>query len=157
MKQNRRLFLQSFFGLCLGGVFRRPAFSGRTVYRAQSDDSLKNMLHGSWKLQSYTYTSNKKSYTSPKQIEATSNFKDTDYDVNFSTHISRAGIKRTRKASESGTYSVDENRIRLFAEEASDDKEKGEEFLTEVRIEDDTMNLTSNNGANQEVWKRIQG
>ncbi len=115
------------------------------------------MLHGSWKLQSYIYTSNKKTYTAPKQIEATANFKDTHYDVKFATHISRAGIKRTRRASESGPYSVSENRIRLFAEEASDKKEKGEEFLTKVRIENDTMNLTSNNGANQEVWKRIQG
>ncbi len=156
MKQNRRIFLKCLFGFCLGGLLRRPAFSGGTMFQAQSDNRLKKMLRGSWKLQSYTYTSSKKTYTAPKQIEATANFKDTHYDVNFSTHISRAGIKRTRRASESGPYSVSENRIRLFAEEASDEKEKGEEFLTEARIEDDTMNLTSNNGANQEVWKRIQ-
>jgi hypothetical protein len=156
VKQNRRIFLQCLFGFCLGGLLRRPAFSGRTVYRTQSDDSLKNMLRGSWKLQSYTYTSNKKSYKAPKEIEAKANFTDAQYDVKFSTHISRAGIKRTRRASESGPYSVEGNRIRLFAEKASEEKEKGEEFLKDVRIEGDTMNLTSNNGANHEVWKRVQ-
>jgi len=41
------------------------------MFQAQSDNRLKKMLRGSWKLQSYTYTSNKKTYTAPKQIEAT--------------------------------------------------------------------------------------
>jgi len=54
------------------------------------------------------------------------NFGDGRYDVNFSTYISRLGIKRTRRASQSGTDSVTGDRIRLFAEEASDDREKGE-------------------------------
>lgn len=154
MKQDRRTFLQFLLGFWMSVFFKRTSSSGPTFFEEQSDNLLLNKIHGLWKLQSYTYTSNKKTYTSPKKIEATANFKETEYDVNFSTHISRAGVKRTRRASESGTYSLSGNRIRLFAEEASSKEEKGEEFLTDVQIEGDIMNLISNNGANQEVWKK---
>ena len=88
-------------------------------------------------------------------MEGFVNFGDGRYDVNFSTYISRLGIKRTRRASESGTYSVTGDRIRLFAEEASDDREKGEEFFTEIQIEGDVFNLTSNNGVSREVWGKV--
>ena len=154
MKQNRRTFLNYLFGFCLGGLLGRTAIPRTIKFQTTSDDNLKNKLLGSWKLQSYSYTSNKNTYTSPDEIEASASFKDANYEVKFSTHISRAGIKSTRNASESGTFSLSENRIRLFAEEASEDKEKGEEFLTEVQIEGVTMTLASNNGSNREVWKR---
>ncbi len=155
MKQNRRIFLNYLFGFCLGGLLGRPAFP-KTIKFQTADDNLKNKLLGSWKLQSYIYTSNKNTYTSPKEIEASASFTEANYEANFSTHVSRAGIKSTRHASESGTYSLNENRIRLFAEEASQDKEKGEEFLTEVQIKSDTMTLASNNGSNREIWKRFK-
>ena len=154
MKQNRRNFLQCMMGLCAGGLFRHPVFPDSFISQSPSQDQFKSLLIGSWKLQSYTYTSNKKTYSSPKEIEATANFTETQYDVKFSTYITRVGIKRTRHASESGTFSLSEDRIRLIAEEASDEKEKGEELLTEVRIEDNTMTLKSNNGSNHEIWKR---
>jgi len=88
-------------------------------------------------------------------MEGIANFTEEGYDVNFSTYISAVGIKRTRRKSESGTFSVNGSIIRLFAEEASEEDEKGEEFLIDVRIEGDTMTLTSNNSANNEVWKRM--
>lgn len=156
MKKNRRIFLKYLFGFFLGGLLGHPAVPRTIKFQTTSDESLKKKLLGSWKLQSYIYTSNKNTYTSPKEIEASASFIDANYDVNFSTHVSRAGIKSTRHASESGTYSLSENRIRLFAEEASQDKEKGEEYLTEVQINDDTMTLTSNNGSNREIWKRFK-
>ncbi len=130
-------------------------YSRSLIPQENPEDNLEKLISGSWELQSYTYTSDKKSYTSPKQIEAVANFKGKNYDVNFSTHISRMGIKRTRRASESGTFSVKDNRIRLFAEKASDKKEAGEEFLTDVIIKGDILELKSNNGANSEVWKRV--
>ncbi len=155
MAQNRRMFLQCLSVFCLEGTLVPIMFSD-TLRVKTSRDQLKNMLHGSWKLQSYTYTSNKRTCISPDEIEGIANFTECRYDVKFSAYSSAVGIKRTRHASESGTYSVMDNRIRLFAEEASTDKEKGEEFLTEVMIEGDTMNLKSNNGANQEVWKKAK-
>jgi hypothetical protein len=88
-------------------------------------------------------------------MEGIANFTEEGYDANFSTYISAVGIKRTRRKSESGTFSVNGSRIRLLAEEASEEDEKGEEFLMDVRIEGDTMSLTSNNSSNNEVWKRM--
>ncbi len=157
MTQNRRRFLQCIMIFGVERSFAPFAYSGSLIPQEKPEDQLEKLLSGSWELQSYTYTSDKKSYTSPKQIEAVANFKEKGYEVNFSTHISRMGIKRTRRAAESGTYSVKENRIRLFAEKASDEKEEGEEFLTDVIIKGDTMELKSNNGANSEVWKRVSG
>ena len=155
MEQNRRFFLQCLSALCLEGVLAPRAFSESLRVQATPKDTFESVLAGSWKLESYTYTSNNRTYASPDEIEAVANFAEGQYDVNFAAHIGAVGIKRTRRASESGTFSVTENRIRLFAEEASEDAEKGEEFLTDVKIEGDTMSLTSNNGISNEVWKKV--
>lgn len=155
MAQNRRMFLQSLSVLCLEGALVPLAVSRVARAQATSEGELKSKLLGSWKLKSYTYTSNNRTYSSPDEMEALANFVKDRYDVKFSTHISRMGIKRTRRASEFGTYTVTDKRIRLFAEEASSDAEKGEEFLTEAKIEGDTLKLTSNNGANHEVWQKV--
>jgi hypothetical protein len=119
------------------------------------DNTLKERLLGSWKLQSYTYTSNNRTFSSPDEMEGIANFTEEGYEVDFSTYISAVGIKRTRRKSESGTFSVNGTSIRLFAEEASEEAETGEEFLTEVEIEGDVMSLTSNNGSNNEVWEKV--
>ncbi len=155
MTQNRRSFLQCLSVRCLEGALVPVLFRGMLGAQDTPEQRLKTTVRGSWTLQSYTYTSNNRTYSSPDEMEALVNFGDGRYDVNFSAHISRLGIKRTRRASESGTYSVTGDRIRLFAEEASDDRERGEEFLTEMRIEGDVLNLTSNNGVAREVWKRV--
>ena len=155
MTQNRRLFLQCLMVLGVERTIAPFIHSGTLFAQEKAEDQLEKLLSGSWELQTYTYTSSKKSYTSPKQIEAVAKFEEKNYEVNFSTHVSRMGIKRTRRASESGTYSVKDNGIRLFAEKASDKKEKGEEFLTDVTIKGDTMELKSNNGANSEIWKKV--
>ena len=153
--QSRRVFLQGLSAFFIGNLLQRPVFAGVGVLQGSSADRLKELLPGSWKLQSYTYTSNNMTFSAPDEMEGLVNFTDTGYDVDFSTYISRAGIKRTRTKSESGTFSVNGSRIRLFAEEASEDDEKGEEFLTEVEIDGNVMRLTSNNGSNKEVWEKV--
>jgi hypothetical protein len=155
MDKNRRTFLQLLPVFCLESALARKVFSEPSLVQQTPEDRLKSILRGSWKLESYTYTSNNRTYSPPDEMEAVANFAESQYDVSFSTHIARMGIKRTRNASESGTYLVSGDRIRLFAEEASSDREKGEEFLTDVSVEDDTMKLTSNNGGNHEVWKKV--
>lgn len=155
MIKNRRTFLQWLSVFCLESALAPKVSSEPSLVQETPEDRLKSILRGSWKLESYTYTSNNRTYSPPDEMEAAANFAESQYDVNFSTYISRMGIKRTRRASESGSYSVTGDRIRLFAEEASSDREKGEEFLTDVSVEDDTMNLTSNKGANHEVWKKV--
>lgn len=155
MTQNRRMFLQSLSAVCFHGALASLVLPGVAGAQEGAEGDLPGKLVGSWRLKSYTYTSNNRTYTSPDEMEAIANFAKDRYDANFSTHISRLGMKRTRRASESGTYSVDGERIRLIAEEASSDSEKGEEFLADVKIEGDTLRLTSNNGNNQEVWERV--
>jgi hypothetical protein len=154
--QTRRSFLWALIAGCTGRLVTDPAYSvSRTTLQESSGTGLKEKLLGSWELQSYTYTSNNRTFSSPDEMEGIANFTEEGYDANFSTYISAVGIKRTRRKSESGTFSVNGSRIRLLAEEASEEGEKGEEFLIDVRIEGDTMTLTSNNRANNEVWKRI--
>ncbi len=154
--QTRRSFLWALIACCTGRLATAPAYSvSRTTLQESSGDTLREKLLGSWELQSYNYTSNNKTFSSPDEMEGIANFTEEGYDVNFSTYISAVGIKRTRRKSESGTFSVSGSSIRLFAEEGSEEDEEGEEFLIDVRIEGDTMTLTSNNRANNEVWKRI--
>ncbi len=154
--QNRRSFLWALIACCTGRLVTAPVYSAaRTTLQESSGNTLKEKLVGSWELQSYTYTSNNRTFNSPDEMEGIANFTEEGYDANFSTYISAVGIKRTRRKSESGTFSVNGSSIRLFAEKASEENEKGEEFLIDVRIEGDTMTLTSNNRANNEVWKRI--
>lgn len=155
MTRNRRIFLQSSLALCLGAISGSMLVSKTMKAQEASEQLLKEMLLGSWKLESYSYESDGRTYAAPDEMEAIANFSDDQYDVEFSTYISAVGIKRTRKASESGTYSVTDDTIRLFADDASQEAEIGEEFLTDVTIEGDTMRLTSNNGSNHEVWTRI--
>ncbi len=154
MALTRRGFVR-----CLPAVLACP-FAAKTASvrliaaQASGDDPNKKLL-GVWQLQSYTYTSNNKTYAVPEDMEATARFTDGRYETDWSTYIRMLGYKRTRKASEKGTYSVADNRIRLLGEEASQDNEKGEEFLADVTLNGDTMTLGSNNGANKEVWKKV--
>ncbi len=155
-RQDRRSFLWALIACCTGKLVTAPVYSAaRTTLQESSEDTLREKLLGSWKLQSYTYTSNNRTFNSPDEMEGIANFTEEGYDVDFSTYISAVGIKRTRRKSESGTFSVNGDSIRLFAEEASEDGEKGEEFLTEVEINGNVMSLTSNNGSNKEVWERV--
>jgi hypothetical protein len=154
--QDRRSFLWAFIACCTGRVVTAPVYSAaRTIFQESTDNTLKERLLGSWNLQSYTYTSNNRTFSSPDEMEGIANFTEEGYEVDFSTYISAVGIKRTRRKSESGTYSVNGTSIRLFAEEASEEAETGEEFLTEVEIKGNVMSLTSNNGSNKEVWERV--
>ena len=154
--QERRSFLWTLIACCTGKVVTAPVYSAvRTIFQESTDNILKERLLGSWTLQSYTYTSNNRTFSSPDEMEGIANFTEEGYEVDFSTYISAVGIKRTRRKSESGTFSVNGTSIRLFAEEASEEAEAGEEFLTEVGIEGDVMSLTSNNGSNKEVWERV--
>ncbi len=119
--------------------------------------SLEDILQGTWNLQSYNYTSNNRTYSSPDEMEATAIFDGAAYSVDFAVHIGAVGVRRTRRASESGTFSIDGNRILLNAVEASDDGELGDEVLSEIRIDGSVMNLVSNNGNNREVWGKASG
>lgn len=153
--QDRRSFLWALIACCTGKLVTAPVYSAaRTTLQESLGNTLKEKLLGSWELQSYTYTSNERTFSSPDEMEGIANFTEKGYEADFSTYISAVGIKRTRRKSESGTFSVDGSSIRLFAQEASEENEQGEEFLMDVRIEGDTMTLTSNNSANNEVWKR---
>ena len=160
MTQNRRMFMQSLPVFCLEGALLPIMLSNNKWIQEPAVDLLQSELIGTWKLISYTYTSNGRTYTSPDEMEGLVKFEEGEeeskYEVTFSTHISSIGVKRTRNSSESGTFSVTDNRIRLFAEEASSESEKGEEFLTEVLIKEDKMTLTSNNSSNKEIWERIK-
>ena len=154
--RDRRSFLWAFIACCPGRVVTAPVYSAaRTIFQESMDNTLKERLLGSWKLQSYTYTSNNRTFSSPDEMEGIANFTEEGYEVDFSTYISAVGIKRTRRKSESGTFSVNGTSIRLFAEEASEEAETGEEFLTEVEIEGDVLSLSSNNGSNKEVWEKV--
>ena len=153
--QTRRTFLWALVACCTGRLVTDPTYSvARTTLQESSGDTLREKLLGVWELQSYNYTSNNRTFSSPDEMEGIANFTEEGYDATFSTYISAVGIKRTRRKSESGTFSVNGSSIRLLAEEASEEDEKGEEFLMDVRIEGDTMTLTSNNSSNNEVWKR---
>ena len=87
-------------------------------------------------------------------VKATAIFDGAAYSVEFAVHIGAIGVRRTRRASESGTFSVDGNRILLNAVEASADGYLGDEVLSEIRIDGNVMNLVSNNGNNREVWAK---
>ncbi len=151
---QRRTFLRCFSAACIGSALAPLKFA-RASRVVIPEEQLGDLLAGVWRLQSYTYTSNNATFSSPDEMEGEVRFGDGRYEANFTTHISAVGISRTRDKSESGTYSVDGNRIRLFAEEASEDEEMGEEFLTAVEIDGNAMTLTSNNGSNNEVWQKV--
>ena len=155
MDRDRRSLLHCLAGSIAGGLLGRW-----NVSTAQAEDAgrqdLPDALLGSWKLRSYTYTSNHKTYSSPDEMEATAVFDGSSYSVEFATYIAAVGMRRTRRASESGAFSVDGDQILLSAEEASSERELGEEMLSEVRIVDGVMSLLSNNRSNQEVWERVQ-
>jgi hypothetical protein len=154
--QERRSFLWTLIACCTEKLITAPVYSAaRATFQESSENTLKEKLLGSWKLQSYTYTSNNRTFNSPDEMEGVANFTEEAYEGDFSTYISAVGIKRTRRKSESGRFSVNGNSIRLFAEEASEEGEKGEEFLTEVEINGAVMSLTSNNGSNKEVWQKV--
>jgi len=156
MKPNRRILIRYFTGLIIGGAlfpWRLPMAHAEQV----SKSDLQDLLPGTWKLRKYTYTSNNQSYSSPDQMEATAEFNGSGYSVEFAVYIGAVGGRRTRLASESGTFNVDGDMILLNAEEASSDRELGEETLSKVQIDGNTMKLVSNNGNNQEVWERAPG
>lgn len=156
MEQDRRTMLRQFAGLFVGGLLVRWSMPFVQPEQAATNQGLQDVLLGSWRLRSYTYTSNNRTYSSPDEMEATATFDGSDYSVEFATYIGAVGIRRTRRASESGSFTVDGDQILLNADEASSDRELGEELLSEVRIDDDVMSLVSNNGNNREVWEKIQ-
>ena len=155
MTQNRRIILQSFLALCLTGTSGSAIFVRTVKAKEAREQKLEDMLLGSWKLESCAYESDGRTYAAPDAMEGTANFSDGRYTVNFSICISAVGVKRTRRAFESGIYSVTDKTIHLLAEEAGAQAEISEELLTDVTIEGDTMHLTSNNGSNHEVWTRV--
>ena len=157
MKQDRRTLLRYFAGALVGGLLVRWNILIAQVEQDAGTQGLLEVLPGTWKLRSYTYTSDNRTYSSPDEMEATANFDGSNYSVEFATYIGAVGIRRTRRASESGTFTVDGDQIQLKADEASSDSELGEEMLLEVKIEDDVMSLVSNNGSNQEVWEKVSG
>ncbi len=157
MEQDRRAVLCHLTGLFVGGLFVRWNVPIARVGQDPRDQGLQDVLLGSWRLRSYSYTSNNRTYSSPDEMEATASFDGSNYSVEFATYIGAVGIRRTRRASESGTFTVDGDQIQLKADEASSDSELGEEMLLEVKIEDDVMSLVSNNGSNQEVWEKVSG
>ena len=157
MEQDRRTVLRHFAGLFVGGLLVPWNVPIARVGQDPRDQGLQDVLLGSWRLRSYSYTSNNRTYSSPDEMEATANFDGSNYSVEFATYIGAVGIRRTRRASESGTFTVDGDQIQLNADEASSDSELGEEMLLEVKIEDDVMSLVSNNGSNQEVWEKVSG
>jgi len=155
MKLNLRTLRCYFAGLFVAGLLVGCAVPIVQVEQ-EAQQGLQDLLPGSWTLRSYTYTSNNRTYTSPDEMEATVNFDGSSYSIEFAAYIVTADTSRTRLASESGTYTVDGDQIRLNADEASSDTELGEEILSEVKIEGNVMTLVSNDGNNREVWERIQ-
>ncbi len=156
MDQDRRDMLRRLSTMFAGAVL----VQGETVdalAEVVRQQSLEDILQGTWNLQSYNYTSNNRTYSSPDEMEATAIFDGAAYSVDFAVHIGAVGVRRTRRASESGTFSTDGNRILLNAVEASDDGELGDEVLSEIRIDGSLMNLVSNNGNNREVWGKATG
>ena len=155
MKLNHRTLIFSLAGLLVGGFLVGCALPIAQVEQ-ETQQGLQDLLSGTWKLQSYTYTSNNRTYTSPDEMEATVNFDGSSYSIEFAAYIVTDDTSRTRLASELGTYTVDGDQIRLNADEASSETELGEEILSEVKIEGNVMTLVSNDGNNREVWERIQ-
>ena len=156
MDQDRRNMLRRLSAMFAGAVL----VQGETVdalAEVVRQQSLQDILQGTWNLQSYNYTSNNRTYSSPDEMEATAIFDGAAYSVDFAVHIGAVGVRRTRRASESGTFSIDGNRVLLNAVEASDDGELGDEVLSEIRIDGSVMNLVSNNGNNREVWGKASG
>ncbi len=156
MEQDRRTMLRHFAGLLVGGSLYRWNIPIPQAEQDAGTRGLQDALQGTWKLRSYTYTSNNQTYSSPDEMEATASFDGSSYSVEFATYIGAVGIRRTRRASESGSFSVDGDGILLNAVEASSESELGEEALSEVRIDDDSMSLVSNNGNNREEWGRVR-
>jgi hypothetical protein len=120
-----------------------------------AQESLQESLIGSWRLVSYTYESNGRVYTTPDAMEGVANFYENGYDIDILAYIPAGNSKRGRRASESGSYSVVGDDVRLFADEASHAAELGEEILVGVSVEGDEMRFTSNEGAIREVWERF--
>ncbi len=155
MDQDRRTFVWHLTGLLVGGAMFRPGASLADTEQETGTERLEDLLRGTWSLKSYTYTSNNRTYSSPDEMEATAKFDEAAYSVEFATYISAVGIQRTRRASESGTFSVEGDRVLLNADEASEEGELGEETLTDVRIEGGVLSLVSNNGITNEVWEKV--
>ncbi len=157
MDQDRRTALRRLANSLLGGFLVQRSPVAAWALEVTGGQELQEVLQGTWNLQSYNYTSNNRTYSSPDEMEATAIFDGAAYSVDFAVHIGAVGVRRTRRASESGTFSIDGNRVLLNAVEASDDGELGDEVLSEIRIDGSVMNLVSNNGNNREVWGKASG
>jgi hypothetical protein len=152
MDQDRRTALRRLATTLIGGFLVQGRPVAAWAQEVTGGQELQEILQGTWNLQSYNYTSNNRTYSSPDEMEATATFNEATYSVEFAVHIGAVGVRRTRRASESGTFSIDGNRILLNAEEASAEGELGEEVLSEIRFDGNVMSLLSNNGNNREVW-----
>ena len=153
MDQDRRNMLRRLSAM-VAGAFLVQGKTLDALADVVRQQSLQEVLQGTWNLRSYNYTSNNRTYSSPDEMEATAIFDGATYSVEFAVHIGAVGVRRTRRASESGTFTIDDNRVLLNAVEASAEGEIGEELLSEVRVESGIMSLVSNNGNNREVWAR---
>ena len=153
MDQDRRNMLRRLSAM-VAGAFLVQGKTLDALADVVRQQSLQEVLQGTWNLRSYNYTSNNRTYSSPDEMEATAIFDGATYSVEFAVHIGAVGVRRTRRASESGTFTIDDNRVLLNAVEASVEGEMGEELLSEVRVESGIMSLVSNNGNNREVWAR---
>ena len=155
MKLNGRTLRCIIAGLFVEGLLVGCAVSNPQVEQGTQQE-LGDLLPGTWELRSYTYFSNDRTYLTPDEMEATVSFDGSNYSIEITAYIPEADTRRARNASESGSYTIDGDQIRLNASEASSDAELGEEILSEVRIEENSMTLVSNDGNNQEVWERIR-
>ena len=153
MDQDRRNMLRRLSAM-VAGAFLVQGKTLDALADVVRQQSLQEVLQGTWNLRSYNYTSNNRTYSSPDEMEATAIFDGATYSVECAVHIGAVGVRRTRRASESGTFTIDDNRVLLNAVEASAEGEMGEELLSEVRVESGIMSLVSNNGNNREVWAR---
>ncbi len=154
MDHDRRTALRRLGTTLIGGFLVQGRPVAAWALEVTGSQELQELLQGTWNLQSYNYTSNNRTYTSPDEMEATATFDGATYSVEFVVHIGAVGVRRTRRASESGTFSVDGDRILLDADEASAEGELGDEVLSEILIDGSIMNLVSNNGNNREVWEK---